>query len=211
MLDREIWRPRDPADAEGLIAQYPLATLVVNGEDGPLAALCPFILDRSRGPKGTLVGHMARSNPVVRGLAEVTRVLVIFQGPNGYVSPSWYPKRDMAPTWYYSAVQARGQVRLYSDAVLLEHWAERITDHLEQVNPDRWRMAELGPEGIARRMHALIGFEVEVEKLISKFKYGQDEPLEDVEAVITRLNTVADESVKDFAQEIKRHNAWRYR
>src|SRR4051812_5840105 len=81
--------------------------LLVSSHRGPFATHLPFLLDRTAGPHGTLVGHMARANPQWHDL-DGREVLAVFSGPHAYVSPSWYEADDVVPTWNYVAVHARG-------------------------------------------------------------------------------------------------------
>lgn len=186
MLMRDCWTASDE-EALALIEMDPWALLISNGKDVPLVTAIPFLLDRSRGKLGTLVGHMARANPQVPGLFDGCRVLVHFQGPRAYVSPSWYPKRDMAPTMYHVLVEAEGSIAL-QDETTTKGWVERLTKRYEADVPDGWTMQELPDTGIARRMKAIIGFDIEITALRGKVKLGQDEPRVDALAVASRLD-----------------------
>jgi transcriptional regulator len=100
----------DPAALAALMHDQPLATLIVATPDGPTADLIPLEYHAHDGPRGTLRGHVARANPLWRHAGAAA--LVVFQGPEAYVSPNWYPsKREhgkVVPTWNYTMVQARG-------------------------------------------------------------------------------------------------------
>ena len=95
-----------------LIQAHPLGTLVSHGADGLDANHLPFLLDAQAGEAGTLLAHVARANPLWQTLAEGAPVLVVFHGPQGYISPSWYPGKQDAhrrvPTWNYEVVHAHG-------------------------------------------------------------------------------------------------------
>jgi len=95
-----------------LMREHSFATIVSSGEAGLMATHLPLLLDATRGPKGTIVGHMARANPHWQDFRGDVEALMIFQGPHGYVSPSWYTTPYAVPTWNYVAVHAYGRPRL---------------------------------------------------------------------------------------------------
>ena len=89
--------------------------LLVSQVDGlPFASHLPFLLERTAGPHGTLVGHMARANPQWREAGGQT-ALAIFSGPHAYISPTWYEAEQVVPTWNYTAVHAYGRVQIIED------------------------------------------------------------------------------------------------
>jgi transcriptional regulator len=82
----------DEARLHALIDEIGMAVLVSKGPDGLEASHLPVLLDAGEGPRGTILGHLARANPHWRGL-DGAAVLLVLQGPNGYVSPNWYPTK----------------------------------------------------------------------------------------------------------------------
>jgi transcriptional regulator len=113
MFVRDCWRPYSDADIYSLIEEHPLALLVNNGAIGLVVTNLPLLLDRSGGSKGVLVGHIARANAHVDAIQRLDApTLAVFQGPYTYVTSRWYPKRDMPPTYYYTAVHCYGRLRL---------------------------------------------------------------------------------------------------
>src|SRR6188474_1962662 len=110
-----------------LVRRHPFGLLVTQTADGPNANGIPFLLDGDGAAGlGTLRGHVARANPVWREGASNGAALVVFQGPQGYVSPAWYPAKaehgKVVPTWNYVMVQARGRLRIVDDA----EWLRRL-------------------------------------------------------------------------------------
>lgn len=207
MLLREPWRGSDE-DALALIEAHPWALVLCNGPDVPFVTATPVMLDRTRGPKGTLVAHIGRANPQARHLRDGTPALVLFQGPSAYVSPSWYPNRDMAPTVYYTMVEATGRVRI-QEPTPMRASVQALTDAYERDVPEGWRMDELPEEGIRRRMAMIHGFEIEVEALQAKLKLGQDEPRKDPLAVAERLAASPKQDKRAFADVVRAHNVGR--
>ena len=111
----------DLATLHDLVEAHAFGVLVVPSAAGPPEiSHLPFLLDRTRGPHGTLYAHTARANPIWRGFDGRAGALAVFQGPHGYVSPSWYASRDDVPTWNYAVVHAHGAPRLIE-----ADWTER--------------------------------------------------------------------------------------
>ena len=115
-----------------LIRAQPLGLLVTMSDAGLQANPIPFILDADpAGGPGILRAHVARANPLWRDTRADVESLVVFQGPQAYISPGWYPsKREhgkAVPTWNYIAVQARGTLRAIDDAAWLREFVTRLT------------------------------------------------------------------------------------
>ena len=115
-----------------LIRAHPLALVVTAGPGGLMANSIPFLVDAGGSTNGTLRGHLARANPQWRELAAVDECLVVFQGPQEYITPSWYAtKREtgkVVPTWNYVAVHAHGPVDFFHDAGRLLEAVTRLTN-----------------------------------------------------------------------------------
>jgi len=209
MFVRPCWRPRDDEESYCLVDDNPWALVVSNGDDTPFVTNLPLLLDRGRGRHGVLVGHIARANAHARVLAESGRpALAVFEGPWSYVTPSWYPDRDMPGTFYYSAVHCSGPVRIQSEAEL-DRWVRVLSDRMEAGIEDGWRTDEIAPSEIARRLPAIMGFEIEIERLEAKLKLGQDEPLRDAMAVADHLAASDERSHRQLAAAVRRSNSGR--
>jgi len=207
MFVRPSWRPRTLDEVYRIVGDYPWALLVSNGDSGPYATNIPLLLDRSRGQHGVLVGHIARANEHANVLQTATGpTLAIFEGPYSYVTASWYPKRDMPPTYYYTAVHCYGRLRLQDDAEL-EGWLESLTNRMEAPFPNGWKVTDIDHSGITRRLPSILGFELEIERIEGKFKLGQDEPKKDALAVADQLERATDASDRALAEMIRRYNA----
>jgi transcriptional regulator len=187
MFVRPCWRPQSIDDAYRLIDENPWALLVSNGDDGPLVTNLPFLLNRKKGKLGTLLSHIARANAHSSALfASTSPTLSVFHGPYSYVTPSWYPNRDMPGTYYYMAVHCYGRVRPQSDSDL-EATLRILNDRMERPIKRGWSMDEVPHSEITRRLPSIAGFELEIERLEAKFKLGQDEPKKDALAVADHL------------------------
>lgn len=208
MFVRPCWRPRNQEELFRLIEEYPWALLVDNGgDDGPAATNLPLLLDRSRGEHGTLVGHIARGNAHAQVLRSTNSpTLAIFEGPYSFVSASWYPKRDMPSTYYYTAIHCYGRLRIQSEAEL-EHWVGILTERMEFPIPGGWKINEVERSEITRRLPAIMGFELEIERIEGKFKLGQDEPKIDALAVGKQLAGSTNPEMQKLSEMIFSHNA----
>ncbi|MBL8525476.1 MAG: FMN-binding negative transcriptional regulator [Betaproteobacteria bacterium] len=174
-----------------LIADYGFATLLSVTPDGLQITHAPVQLDRSRandGSLGTLVGHIARANPHAAHLVGGAAVIAIIHGPHGYISPTWYatenPKVPNVPTWNYANVHLHGKVRLIDDEA--RKWkivADLAAQYEEPVIG--WNAGELANH--ASKLNAIIGFEVDIERVEAKSKLSQNRPVADQESVIEQL------------------------
>jgi transcriptional regulator len=206
MLVRPVWRPHSLEQAHAIVDEFPWALIVNNGEDGPLVTNLPLLLDRSRGEYGTLVGHLARANAHAATLfGSTTPTLAVFQGPYSYVTPAWYPNRDMPGTYYYTTVHCYGRIEPQTEAQL-EESLHVLNDRMEAPVPNGWSMDEVPRSEISRRLPNIAGFVMEIERLEAKFKLGQDEPRKDAMAVAERLLASSDPSQRQLGELTRRAN-----
>jgi transcriptional regulator len=209
MFVRPCWRPLSEQDAIELIEKNPWALLVSNGAQGPIATNLPLLFDHRRRDKSVLVGHIARANEHTALLGNSNApVLAIFEGPYSYVTASWYPKRDMPSTYYYTAVHCYGRTVL-QDEQQLDESIERLTQVMEAPISRGWKTSEIERAAITRRYKSILGFELHIERLEAKFKLGQDEPLKDALAVAEHLEQRGSEDDLELAVLIRKQNAGR--
>ncbi len=179
-------------DMHDLIRSYPLATVVTLSSNGLNANHIPFHLSVDSSPFGTLQGHIARSNPMWNDLADDVDVLVVFHGPNTYISPSWYAtKKDsgkVVPTWNYMVVHAYGSLKIIDDASWLLSQLELLTADNEAAFADPWQVSDAPQAFTERLMGAIVGIEIVITKLVGKWKVSQNQPPENRASVIHALN-----------------------
>ena len=160
-----------------LIREQPFATLVTVGSDGLNANHLPLELDPQPAPFGTLRGHVARSNRLWRD-AGSSEALAVFQGPQAYITPSWYPTKHetgkVTPTWNYAVVHAYGRLRIIDDPDWLRTHVERLTDCLEAGRPTPWRVGDAPDDYVAKLLRAIVGFELPIARLQGKWKVSQN-------------------------------------
>ena len=174
-----------------LIRAYPLATLVTYSSGVLNANHIPVYLSGSPAPYGALQGHIARANPLLGEIADGIETLALFQGPDSYISPSWYATKketgEVVPTWNYAVVHAYGVLRVVDNASWLRAQLDALTEHNESPFPEPWAVSDAPPEHINKIMAAIIGVEMVITKLLGKWKVSQNQPTQNQVSVIAGL------------------------
>ena len=152
----------------------------------------PFILDESAGEQGTLLSHMAGANRQWRH-ADGQQVLIVFQGPHTYVSPTWYQDPETVPTWNYVAVHVYGILKVVQDQERIQNILARITDYYEASLPQPWQ-AEFTSEYAQQMVKRIVAFEIEIDKMQGKWKLNQNHPEERRRRVVDVLKTMPDDN-----------------
>ncbi len=164
----------DAAALEKLLREHPLATLVSSGPDGLTADHIPLEYDAA---SHTLRGHVARANPLWK-VAGGQPVLAVFQGPQAYVSPSWYATKaehhKVVPTWNYVVVHAHGELRVVDHAPWLLDLVSRLTRHHETPQAQPWAVSDAPEDYVQSMLRAIVGIEIPLTKLIGKWKMSQN-------------------------------------
>ena len=187
-----------------LIQAHPLGTLVSHGADGLDANHLPFLLDAQAGEAGTLLAHVARANPLWQTLADGAPVLAIFHGPQGYISPSWYPgKQDThrrVPTWNYEVVHAHGTLHVHEDDKFLRRVLALLTRTHEAAEPQPWKMGDAPADYLAEQLQRIVGIEVRITRLVGKRKLNQHHELRDREGAIQALEARGQSALAEAMQ-----------
>ena len=170
------FRKDDPDTLYAFMEQYAFGTLVSTGPKGLHVSHIPFLPEREGG-KVRLLGHVARGNPQWEALEGADHVLAIFNGPHAYVSPGWYQNHPAVPTWNYAVVHAHGKARLMDEAQLHD-LVVRLSNTYEAGRPKPWKATELPADFVGNLLKAIVGLEIEVERLEGKFKLSQNRPAE---------------------------------
>lgn len=181
-----------PAVLHALLRQHPLGLLITQDAQGTAQAnSIPFMLDPGRGALGTLVGHVARANPVWRAPAADAPALVVFQGPDGYVSPNAYASKaehgKVVPTWNFAVVQARGPLRVLGDDAAAHALVTQLTRRHEAGQPRPWAVADAPADYIAAMLRAIVCIEIPLTALLGKYKLSQNRSAADVAGVVAGL------------------------
>lgn len=181
----------DVAAMREVIRARPFGTWVTIATGGLEVNHLPFLLHTERGEHGTLAGHVARANPVWRAIAEARPSVVVFNGANGYVTPSWYPSKQetgkAVPTWNYLVVHAHGVARAIDDREWLRTHVNELTDAHESHRTARWRTSDAPAPYIEALLGAIVGIEIPIERLEGKRKLSQNRSAHDLRGVIDGL------------------------
>ena len=188
---------------QALVRAHPLGTWATQGEGELIVNHIPFLLDASRGEFGTLVGHVARANDVWRTHSTTVASVVIFQGAETYISPSWYPSKHAhgkaVPTWNYAVVHAHGLPRIVEDkAWLLDH-ISRLTNTHEAAQQLPWKVSDAPADYLDRMLQAIVGVEIPIARLVGKWKVSQNRPEADKLGVVAALVSKGDERSRTMA------------
>jgi len=171
----------DPERIAAVIEQFNFGLLISalpGGLSGgaPFATHLPFLYDAARGPKGTLIAHMARANPHWKDFAALAEAgaeaLIVFSGPHGYISPSSYGPGDAVPTWNYVAVHAYGTPKVMEDAAVRPMLEELVAAH--ETGPAPWTLAGNDEGFMARMQRGIVAFEIPVARIEAKAKLSQN-------------------------------------
>ena len=177
------------------------ATLVTTDENNlPVATQLPFLIKKNE--KGIkLLAHFAKNNPQWEHLNSKKPVLVIFNGPHCYISPSWYQKSGV-PTWNYVTIHAYGTPTIFNGNTKTEKLVEELSDHYEILQENPWKATDNYSKTM---LNAIIGFEITVQELQGKVKIGQNKTQSDLQSVLTILEKSSSEQERAIALLIKNY------
>lgn len=201
------FREERPEVIRDLIRRHPLATLVTLGGDGLVANHVPLLFDPEPAPYGTLRGHLARANPQWQHYRGDVEALTIFQGPQAYISPNWYPTKQehgrVVPTWNYVAVHAWGTLSIYSEPDRLRAFLDELTAEHEALLTQPWRPSDAPAGYIGGLLQAIVGIEIPITRVEGKWKVSQNQPAENRCGAAEALETRGDEQSAEMARLIR--------
>ncbi|WP_447982278.1 FMN-binding negative transcriptional regulator [Achromobacter kerstersii] len=168
----------------GLIRAQPLGMLITSGPDGLDANHLPFELEV--GERAVLHGHVARNNPVWQDVADGSDVLVVFRAGDAYISPNWFPSKHelhkQVPTWNYKVVHVHGRISIKDDERYVRGVVARLTRTHEASQAKPWKMTDSAPEYIDAMLKAIVGVQVEITRVVGKYKLSQNKDKRDLES-----------------------------
>ncbi len=183
-----------------LMRAHPLATLVTLDANGIVANHIPMLVDATPEPFGTLVGHVARANPVWRDFSNEVPSLGIFSGPEHYISPSWYASKGddgrVVPTWNYAVVHAYGRLTIHEESEWLRALVTRLTLEHEAAFEQPWQVSDAPGDYIDGLLKGIVGLELHIERIEGKWKMGQNRSVVDREGAVAGLMKMAQSSKK---------------
>lgn len=188
---------------QALMRASPLATLVSIADGQADADHVPLLLETGDSPEGVLRGHVARANPLWQRQAGA-ELLVIFQGPQHYVSPSWYPSKaesgKVVPTWNYLVVHARGRLQVHDDPVWVRGLVSRMTVAQESGFARPWAVEDAPADYLSRMLGAIVGVEIPIRSMVGKWKNSQNRQPADRDGVERGLRAAGNAQAQSLAE-----------
>ncbi len=192
-----------------LMDRYPLAALVTAGAGGIEANHIPLLFDPEPGPDGVLLGHMARGNGHWKNWGGNEPALAIFQGPQAYISPNWYPTKHehgrAVPTWNYAVVHAHGTVHLHDHPEWLRGFLDRLTATHEASEELPWKPSDAPATYIDGLLKAIVGVELRITKLEGKWKVSQNQPAANRTGVADSLERIGNSGMANAVLQALNH------
>jgi transcriptional regulator len=165
-----------------LIRENPLAIVVANTAGGLSADHLPVYLNTENKDSVCLQGHIAKANSLWKSVDEASKVLVIFQGSNAYISPSWLPTKKVhgkvVPTWNYTAVHVKGKIKFIHESKWKMTLLHNLTDAQEKEFSKPWAVADAPSEFVEKMLLEIVGFEITISEIFGKFKLSQNQSAE---------------------------------
>jgi len=190
MYRPDHFRVDDVPAMHALMRARPLAALVSGGAAGLYATHLPTVL-KEDGPFGLVEFHLARANPHWKVLAEGDEALMIFQGPEGYITPNWYPSKaehqKVVPTWNYAVVHAYGRPEVMQDADRLRRHVGELTAQQERSEAQPWAVTDAPERYLEVMLRGIVGFRFAITRLEGKWKMSQNREMQDREGVVNGL------------------------
>ncbi|MEN4752874.1 FMN-binding negative transcriptional regulator [Pseudomonas sp. Ps21-P2] len=204
MYTPSYFKDEDLASLHEQIEATRLATLVTFDETGLQASHIPLLLEPTQGPQGTLYGHLAKANPQWKALETGAEALLIFQGADAYISPSFYAAKaehgKVVPTWNYLAVHAYGRADVFTDPERLLRIVTGLTDKHEAGRAEPWAVSDAPADYIEKMLNGIVGFAIPIERLAGKRKLNQNRSAADIAGVSNGLALSQDPSDQKIAQ-----------
>lgn len=179
-----------------LMTSHPFATFVTLVDAEIIVNHLPLLLAPGAGEFGTLRGHVARANPLWRQLSAGAEAVAVFNGPQSYITPSWYPGKrahgKVVPTWNYAVVHAHGRARAVDDVHWLREHVTALTNRHESGRPTPWQVTDAPHEYVQRMLSSIVGIEMPVTRLVGKWKVNQNREAADRRGVVAGLQAQGD-------------------
>lgn len=197
----EHFKVSDDQELIRFIQTYSFGSLISQVEQAFFATHLPFLYKESDGKRAYLAGHLAKANPHWKNL-EGTEVLVLFQGPHAYISPSWYAEKQAVPTWNYTAVHVYGRFSILHEAKELQ---QLIVDTVRFYEPESELLQHLDEKYYEQMLQGIVGFQIEIARIEGKYKLSQNKSAETQQRVIDALRSSADPGAVELADFMVRY------
>jgi transcriptional regulator len=182
---------QDLESLTSLLKAYPLGALVTQHEGVLEANHIPFLLDGPLAASGKLIGHVAKGNPVWKSDFTKQETLVVFQGPESYITPNWYPSKQVhhqvVPTYNYAVVHVYGRLSVTHDEAAKRRVVGDLTASMEKMRDSTWQISDAPAEYIEKMLGAIVGIELTITRIQAKWKVSQNRDAADREGVAQGL------------------------
>jgi transcriptional regulator len=209
MFVAQPFKAQDLTVLQDLIRAHPLGTWVSVTPSGLDVNHVPFLLDPTHGPNGALLGHVARANPIWQSFSRDTPSVVVFQGPETYITPSWYPSKKAhgkaVPTWNYTVVHARGMPQTVEDRDWLRQHVSDLSQQQEAGQQEPWQVSDAPDNYIDAMLKAVVGIVIPIDALEGQWKNSQNRPPEDVSGTVAGLRARGDAQADAMADLVQGH------
>jgi transcriptional regulator len=205
-----LYEETDIGVLHSLIRSHPLGAWVAAVESKLVVNHIPFLVDATKGQYGMLVGHVARANTIWQSLGSADpETIVIFQGPQTYISPSWYASKSehgkVVPTWNYAVVHAHGVPRAIEDTEWLLQHVSQLVDRHESERAAPWSVSDAPPDFIDTLLKGIVGIEIPITTIVGKWKTSQNRSLPDKLGTIAGLYERGDGDSQQMAALVEKH------
>ena len=194
----------DEPEIRRMVWEIGAAQLITGGADGyPLATLLPIVWEGD-----VVIAHLARANPHWKQIGNDTPTLLVVEGPQAYISPSWYPSKAehgrVVPTWNYTGVQLTGRAKLHHDPQWLRQAVDMLTTAHEGHRDRPWATTDAPAKYVDGQLRAIVGVEIRIENVYGKAKLSQNRSYEDQQGVIGGLDEEPDPGSAAMSLEMRR-------
>ncbi|MGH1440371.1 MAG: FMN-binding negative transcriptional regulator [Cellvibrionaceae bacterium] len=203
------FRQESQTELHEAIRRYPFASLITYSQSGLEVNHIPFVLKEVDG-KQLLQGHIARANPLWQNVDDQSEALVVFNGPNHYISPNYYPTKKATgkavPTWNYISVNVKGTLSYVHDSAWLYNMIDELTQEHELGRPEPWSVKDAPENYIQKMLPAIVGLEIKISSLEGQWKLSQNQPTENKQGVIEGLLKENNSDANTMAALVKQHS-----
>ncbi|MGV6852474.1 MAG: FMN-binding negative transcriptional regulator, partial [bacterium] len=200
MFSPRYFQQHDQSELYALMRDYPLAVIIKHDGQGFDAHHIPLTLSEQNG-EVTLKGHIAKANSLWKQNEDSQQVLVIFNGPESYISPNYYPGKKVdgkvVPTWNYVAVHVRGAITFIHENEWKLAFLNELTEQHEKQQPQAWKVSDAPEEYIQNMLGAIVGFEIKVDSMLGQWKVSQNKDQLTQQAVVKGLQEQNQEAMAE--------------
>ncbi len=210
MHPSSIFCQNDESELLRFIEQYPFATLITQTNNGIVADYLPFTIEKD-GAHQSLIGHISKGNSLWKSISDNDNVLVIFNGPDCYISPNLYPSKaetgKAVPTWNYVRAQVSGRISFHHDREWIYQALDDLTRQHESQNKQPWSIDDAPEEYIEKMLKGVVGIKIDITAINGTWKVSQNQPEKNQQALIQAFSNSEDHNEREMAVLIHQHKA----